>query len=176
MKFSKRNSSTFTKLLKFSKRNSPTFTKLQKFSKRDIYHKLSIFYNFIFALLKDKIEIIQAVLFFLNTKINNNMSFLSSLFGGPSTSPAEIQELIKSGAVIIDVRTEQEYAQGNIKGALNIPVQVIGQFTDKIKQYNKPVVLYCRSGGRAGTAVNILAKAGIKAYNAGGLSDIQRLV
>ena len=104
------------------------------------------------------------------------MGFLSSLFGGPSTSPAEIQELIKAGAVIIDVRTEQEFAGGNIKGALNIPVQVIGQFTEKIKKYNKPVVVYCRSGGRAGSAVSILAKAGIEAVNAGGLSDIQRLV
>jgi len=105
------------------------------------------------------------------------MSLLSDFFGGQQFSPTqEIKEHLQAGALILDVRTEQEFAQGFITGALNIPVQVIHQFLNEIKNYNKPVVIYCRSGARATTAMSILNNAGVTAVNAGGLSDLQQLV
>ena len=105
------------------------------------------------------------------------MSFLSRLFGGPQFSSAdEIKEQLEAGALILDVRTEQEFAQGKIKNAVNIPVQVLGQYTSDVKKLNKLVVVYCRSGVRAGTATKILNNAGLEAYNAGGLSDLQALM
>ena len=68
------------------------------------------------------------------------MSFLSRLFGGsPSTTTDEIKEQLEAGALILDVRTEQEFAQGKIKGAVNIPVQVLSQYVDDVKSKNFPL-------------------------------------
>ena len=105
------------------------------------------------------------------------MGFLSSLFGGPVVSSVEkVQEKLKAGALILDVRTEQEFAHGHIAGAVNIPLQAIMGFMNDIKKHNKAVVLYCRSGARATTALNLLTKSGIEAYNAGGIGDLQRMM
>ena len=105
------------------------------------------------------------------------MSLLSNLFGGPqTTSGNDIKGYIDAGAIILDVRTEQEFAEGNIEGAVNIPVQVLAQYVNNVKEYNKPVVVYCRSGGRAGSAIQILNQAGVTAYNAGGLSDMRNIM
>ena len=61
--------------------------------------------------------------------------------------------------LVYDVRTAGEYEQGHIPGAINIPVDVIAEkipVTDK----NAFIVVYCRSGGRSGTARRTLAKIG----------------
>lgn len=105
------------------------------------------------------------------------MSFLSRLLGlSPSSSASEIKEVLNTGALIIDVRTEREFSQGHATGALNIPLQVISGFIKDIKKHNKPVVVYCRSGARAGSAMSILKNAGLEVYNAGGLGDIQQMM
>ncbi len=46
------------------------------------------------------------------------MGFLDKLFGGPKV---DLKELVKQGAVIVDVRTPAEYQGGHIKGSINIP-------------------------------------------------------
>jgi len=77
-------------------------------------------------------------------------------------------ELIANGAILIDVRTPAEFAQGNAKGSKNIPLDKIGNKVKKIEQLNKPVVLCCRSGMRSGQATAILKRHGIKeVYNGG---------
>ena len=64
---------------------------------------------------------------------------------------------------LIDVRTPAEYAQGNIKGAVNIDVTADGfsQAVSKLDR-SKPVAVYCRSGGRSQTATAILKDLGFK--------------
>lgn len=91
----------------------------------------------------------------------------------PTVSVEDLKEMINNGAIIIDVRTPQEFNGGNLKGAINIPVQVIGSKIDEIKNLNKnnKVILYCKSGGRAGTAESILQKNGIESINIGGYSS-----
>ena len=66
-------------------------------------------------------------------------------------------ELINDGAVVIDVRTEEEYNGGHVKGAINIPLDVI----DTI-DYEKDVtiIVYCASGVRSLEAVNKLSNMG----------------
>lgn len=93
------------------------------------------------------------------------MSFLRKIFGlGPKVNH---HELIANGAVLIDVRTPAEFAQGNIKGSKNVPLDTIGSKVKKIEQLNKPIVLCCRSGMRSGQATAILKRHGIEAYNGG---------
>lgn len=62
---------------------------------------------------------------------------------------------------VLDVRTPEEFAAGHVPGAVNIPHdQVAARLADVPK--NKDVVLYCRSGRRAGIAADTLAAAGYK--------------
>jgi phage shock protein E len=88
-----------------------------------------------------------------------------------------LQELIKNPAVrFVDVRTEQEYNSGHYPGAINIPLQEIQNKTEELKQLNSPIVLYCRSGARSYSALQILKHLGFSdIHNAGGLQDLMML-
>lgn len=72
------------------------------------------------------------------------------------------QQLLESKTqdwLIIDVRTKKEYDQGHVPGAVNISHDQIASKIDKLlARKDKPVVLYCRSGYRAGKAADILIK------------------
>jgi len=93
------------------------------------------------------------------------MSLIRKIFGlGPKVNH---HELLANGAILIDVRTSDEYAIGKPKNSKNIPLNKIGSKIDKIKKLNKPVVLCCRSGMRSGQATSILKRNGIEAYNGG---------
>ena len=99
------------------------------------------------------------------------MGFFSNLF---SSKPAvDYAELIKNGAIIVDVRTPGEFAQGHVKGAVNIPLEMIRSRAAELKQKNKPVITCCRSGARSGSAKSILADAGIECYNGGAWDSLQ---
>lgn len=78
-----------------------------------------------------------------------------------------IEEVLASGAIVIDVRTREEYNQGHAANSVNVPLDVIAGKVKKLKKLNKPLVLCCASGMRSGTAVSILKKQGIECYNAG---------
>lgn len=74
------------------------------------------------------------------------------------------QELISSAnnnVVIIDVRTAEEFRQGHIPNAINIPLsEIINNPNTLEPSKDKPIILYCRSGYRAGKASKILLKNG----------------
>ena len=59
--------------------------------------------------------------------------------------------------IILDVRTKEEYDGGHIPGAKLIPVQVLPGKIDELDEYkDKPVLVYCASGGRSPRAVDML--------------------
>jgi len=94
------------------------------------------------------------------------MSLIRKLFGfGPKV---DCHELIAKGAILVDVRSPREYANGKPKNSKNIPLDKIGGKIDKIKKLNKPIVLCCASGMRSGRATSMLKNNGIEAYNGGG--------
>lgn len=93
------------------------------------------------------------------------MSFFN-LFGGGTTTTS-IEEYLQKGAVVIDVRTDMEFAEGHVQGSKNIPLNVIGFQIDKIKKLNKPIITCCRSGARSGSAESILKQNGIDVINGG---------
>lgn len=90
-------------------------------------------------------------------------TILNRLFG-PSE---DLKALHQQGAIILDVRTLQEFRGGHIEGAVHIPVDLLEQKTADLKQKNKPVIACCASGVRSGIAKRILSSAGIEAYNGG---------
>ena len=61
---------------------------------------------------------------------------------------AQVRDLVESGAYIIDVREEDEFAQSHIKGAHNIPTSVLRQHLSEIPR-DVPVYLHCRSSQRS---------------------------
>ncbi|PKK90366.1 MAG: sulfurtransferase [Candidatus Wallbacteria bacterium HGW-Wallbacteria-1] len=68
----------------------------------------------------------------------------------------------KAGALIIDVRTPQEYsADGGVRGAVNIPLQLIQDGTASLPgDMNTAILVYCRSGSRSSAARQLLIKMG----------------
>jgi phage shock protein E len=85
---------------------------------------------------------------------------------------ADYKGLMARGAIIIDVRTPQEYDNGHIQGSMNIPLNVVAQNIDRLKAKNVPIICVCASGMRSGNASSILKKAGIESYNGGNWSAL----
>ena len=80
--------------------------------------------------------------------------------------------LVAEGAKLIDARTVDEFASGALPGAINVPVQVIGEEIDKHAKTSETIVLYCRSGARSDMAARILRSLGYaKSYNLGGIHE-----
>ncbi len=83
-----------------------------------------------------------------------------------------VKQKIEAGAVIVDVRTPEEFRDGAYPGALNIPVSNLAGRLSEIPK-DKPVVLYCASGARSASAARTLKQAGYAdVINAGGLGDM----
>ena len=88
-----------------------------------------------------------------------------------------IQELINDTATtIVDVRTEGEFAEGNVKGSINIPLNEVVDRMEELRGM-QPLVLCCLSGGRSGQATSFLQAQGCdNVHNGGGweLVDSQK--
>jgi len=98
------------------------------------------------------------------------MGFFSNLMGGSKTN---VKEMIANGAIIIDVRSPQEFKSGNVKGSKNIPLDRIESEAAKIKALNKPIVVCCASGMRSSQAKSILKRHGVVVENGGGWTSLR---
>jgi rhodanese-related sulfurtransferase len=79
----------------------------------------------------------------------------------------DLKSIIDCGALIIDVRTPNEFMAGHIEGSLNIPLDEIGRAMEWL-QKDVPTVLVCESGSRSSYALSILRANGFeKVYNGG---------
>ncbi|HET9594358.1 MAG TPA: rhodanese-like domain-containing protein [Anaeromyxobacteraceae bacterium] len=65
--------------------------------------------------------------------------------------------LAARGVKVVDVRTPEEFAEGHVPGAVNIPYDQIAARAAEIGPPATPVLLYCRSGRRSGIAAQALA-------------------
>lgn len=76
-------------------------------------------------------------------------------------------------AVILDVRTEEEFSSGHIKGALLIPeYEISKKAADVLPDKSAVILVYCRSGRRSEIAANALVELGYTAvYDFGGIID-----
>lgn len=82
---------------------------------------------------------------------------------------------VAQGAMLVDVRTPEEYAEGHLPEAVNIPFEQIAEaFAKQGIAKDTPVVVYCRSGRRSGIAKESLEKAGYQeVYNGGGYDSLK---
>jgi phage shock protein E len=87
-------------------------------------------------------------------------------------SNINVKALMTKGAIIIDVRTPQEYDNGHIAESMNIPLNVISTRIDSLRAKNVPIICVCASGMRSGNACATLKNAGIECYNGGNWSSL----
>ena len=74
------------------------------------------------------------------------------------------------GAMLLDVRGADEYAEGHIPGSVNIPLQILPLQKGLPEDLDTPLFVYCRSGGRSRRAVAFLEKIGYEhVKNIGGI-------
>jgi rhodanese-related sulfurtransferase len=83
---------------------------------------------------------------------------------------ATAKALVAGGARLVDVRTAEEFAERHIDGAVNVPVDTIGD--RELGAKDAPLVLYCGSGARAARAAGTLrAKGYTRVYELGAMSS-----
>ena len=85
------------------------------------------------------------------------------------------EEEVNDGAILIDVRSEEEYKLSHLDQAINIPVDVIEEeIVNYVVDKGTPVILYCRSGNRSSNAAQVLLKLGYyKVYDLGAMDNCQ---
>lgn len=100
------------------------------------------------------------------------ISFFKKIFG----LDINYKSLIDGGAIVIDVRTPQEFDNGHIKGSRNIPMNLIQREIASLKKTGKPFITVCQSGGRSAMVKSTLKAAGIEVYNGGGWMSLQNKI
>ncbi len=103
------------------------------------------------------------------------MDTLKNMFGfGPSVDYAE---LVKQGAVILDVRSKGEYSGGHIKGSVNISVDQLQKNLHRLPDKQKPIITCCASGMRSSSAKGILKSSGyVNVHNGGSWTGLQNKI
>lgn len=88
-----------------------------------------------------------------------------------TSSKHDGRELVAKGALLLDVRTPEEFRERHIQGAVNIPVQELGARVRELGAKERPIVVYCRSGARSATAAAMMKAAGYQVLDIGGIGN-----
>ena len=88
----------------------------------------------------------------------------------------KLSSYLKSGAVVIDVRSGAEFDTGSAFGAKNMPLNTIDSRIEEIRVFGKPVITCCRSGARSEQARAILHNAGLDVINGGSWKTVDRAI
>ena len=100
---------------------------------------------------------------------------LKKLFG--ISAKVNYSELVKQGAIILDVRSKAEYLNGHIKDSINIPVDSLRNNLFKLKDKDQPIITCCASGMRSASAKSILKSSGFtQVFNGGGWSSLKNKI
>lgn len=86
------------------------------------------------------------------------------------------KSLLANGALVVDVRTIDEYNSGHVAGSVNIPLDTINLKLAELVALKKPIITVCRSGARSGIAAAALQSAGVEVYNGGGWDGLEQLI
>lgn len=103
------------------------------------------------------------------------MIIFDNIFGGNSNN-ANLATLVNSEAFLVDVRSPGEFAEGNVKGSVNIPLDQVQNQLAKFKDRGN-IVVFCRSGNRSSQAKSILEQNGFtNVTNGGTWQDVNAVV
>src|ERR1039457_7133172 len=93
-------------------------------------------------------------------------------------SPEKARDYLRSGALVIDVRSPGEFNAGHLPNAVNLPVDEMDTtLPDRLKDKDRVLLLYCQSGMRSGMARSRLAGLGYAhAFNLGSYARAARIV
>ncbi|MFT6814921.1 MAG: phage shock protein E [Sphingobacteriales bacterium] len=81
-------------------------------------------------------------------------------------------QLVKNGAIIVDVRSKEEFSGGHIKGSINTSVDTLKNNLNKLNK-DKVIITCCASGMRSASAKSMLKSSGFnEVYNGGGWSSL----
>lgn len=93
-------------------------------------------------------------------------------FRSPDIDEGIAQYKSTNNAVLLDVRTKEEYAEGHIEDSVNVPLDSVMSVESVVKDKNTPLFVYCFSGSRSGQAVSILKRMGYNdVTNIGGICN-----
>jgi phage shock protein E len=101
------------------------------------------------------------------------------MFGLFGNSGPDAKQMIKDGALVIDVRSQEEWNEGHLSMAKLLPVDQLPTRLKEVEGWtggdkSKPIVVHCRSGARSGRAQTILKNAGFtNVVNGGGYSSLR---
>ena len=86
------------------------------------------------------------------------MEIKRAMSGFKTVTPAQAVQLInKEDALLVDIREDNELAQGSIRGAKHYALSVLKQRIDELKEYaDKPIIAYCKMGNRSNEACTVL--------------------
>jgi rhodanese-related sulfurtransferase len=94
------------------------------------------------------------------------LAFMAQAAGPGSIEPKALGDRIAwadASLLVLDVRTPAEYAEGHIPGAVNIPhTELASRVAELERAREQDIVVYCRSGGRANQALEVLEKSGFR--------------
>lgn len=86
----------------------------------------------------------------------------------------ELNNKVAQGAILLDVRSNQEYKEGHLQGAINIPdYELKNRIQKEMPKKNQSIVIYCQYGGRSRNAYNMMKNMGYtNIYNLSGGLDM----
>lgn len=93
------------------------------------------------------------------------MGFFKDIFN--LSDKGKLKEKVQAGALLVDVRSREEYYSGHVAGSINIPLHLVPVEIEKLTK-ETPIVAVCESGARSGQAVHFMKSKGFEAYNGGG--------
>lgn len=102
------------------------------------------------------------------------MTFLEPLDFKKEDMSIEIKEYLAKEAIILDVRTLEEWDDAHIESSKHIVLTEIPEEIAQIKSWEKPVIAVCRSGARSGQAAQFLSQNGIDAINGGPWQNVAK--
>jgi Rhodanese-related sulfurtransferase len=94
----------------------------------------------------------------------------------PKLMDAEIKEYLSKDAVVLDVRTLEEWNEGHVPTSKHIVLTNVPAELAQIKAWDKPVITVCRSGARSGQAAEFLLEHGVDAINGGPWQNVAKHV
>jgi phage shock protein E len=87
------------------------------------------------------------------------------------------KELVKNGAIILDVRTQSEYQAGHIKNSMHISIDQLDKSLDKLSNKSRVIITCCGTGMRSKAAASLLKASGYSnVYDAGSWTGLKEAI